>query len=108
LLSQAKHLTKIRKEGLWDGGRNLPLPEVPPDMSDLDTRAEELCAKHGLEDRAAVKELLQRLVLADDEASGNQAEYERQQGHIVRYEDAVQLEHVITGRVITLTKNQVS
>jgi hypothetical protein len=37
---EAKRLQKLLKEGNWDGGRNLPLPDVPDENADLDEVAE--------------------------------------------------------------------
>ncbi|KAJ1476070.1 hypothetical protein T484DRAFT_1826190 [Baffinella frigidus] len=81
---EAKHLAKIKKEGLWDGGRNLPFPPVPDEHANLDEVAAAMCTEHALEDADAVRDMLHRLVLAGDEASGNEAENERQQGKIIR------------------------
>jgi hypothetical protein len=103
---EAKHLAKMKKEGLWDGGRNLPLPPPPSPEADLDEIAADFSAQHGLENVGLVRDMLQRLVLAEDEASGNRAENARQQGQVIRYGDVVELEHVATGRVLTLTKFQ--
>ena len=35
---QAKDLAKMLKEGAWDSGRNLPLPDAPADGDDLDAK----------------------------------------------------------------------
>jgi hypothetical protein len=57
---QARELKQLLKEGTWDDGRNLPLPDTPSSADDLDAKARAYCLKHDLSDPAPVKELLSR------------------------------------------------
>ena len=47
-----------------------------------------------------------RLILASDERATSIADRERQLGHVIKYGDTVELEHVMTGQVLTLSKQQ--
>ncbi|KAJ1490154.1 inositol 1,4,5-trisphosphate/ryanodine receptor-domain-containing protein [Baffinella frigidus] len=103
---ESKMLQKMQKSGQWDGGRSLPLPATPEHGEDLKTIAALLCQEHSLPDEYLVQELLTRLKNTAEEKEGNESETKRQQGQVVRFGDAIELQHVTTGKIISLSKQQ--
>lgn len=103
--AEAKKLTKFMKEGTWDDGRNLPLPEPPGPDVDLLVAATRLAKKENLQNVKLVKEMLHRVQKAAEEIQAVRSERQKMTGMMVHYLDAVELIHVSTSRTLTLTKN---
>jgi len=103
-----KKLKAFLKEKVWDEGKGLPVPDIPEKHADLQAEAAEFVEAHGLSEdsHALVRELFDLLLQVGDEREAMIVEQERLRGKQLSYGNALELVHVLTGTVLTITKDR--
>lgn len=104
--SKLKHFLK---NSAWCEGRGLPVPDIPDKQADLEIETEGFIRSNGLSfelSSSSVRELFEILATIGDERETNKSERLRLRGREIKYGNAVDLVHVLTGTRITMSKER--
>uniref|UniRef100_A0A7S0Z297 Inositol 1,4,5-trisphosphate receptor n=1 Tax=Hemiselmis tepida TaxID=464990 RepID=A0A7S0Z297_9CRYP len=107
--AEARRVNKLTVKGLWDDGKRLKVPDMREKMTtSTDKLADDFAKEHNLNPKSLphLLEMMEALVSREDEHAENMAEYRRQEGQEVLYGSMCQLQHVSTGRMLTVSKLQ--
>lgn len=108
-----KAVQKLYHQGSWDGGKGLAMPTLPEQGDGADggvvdpaELASDFAQQNRITNTDKLREFFAALISRREEMEGNAAEFKRQEGHVIRYGDSLQLLHETSSTYITVTKGQ--